>query len=66
MQISVNKDKKFIIVWLTKEETETAEDLLMVRRICKEKKYKMIICHSGYGNLTELTGLLLQHNYILS
>ena len=69
MQLDVNKEMKFISVWLTKEESidpQVNEDLKALKKLCKEKKYKCVICHSGNKNLVELTGALLEHNKGLS
>ena len=69
MQMDVNKDMKFVSVWLTKEESvspQVEEELKQLKMKCREKKYKCVICHSGTRDLVELTEALLEHNKSLS
>lgn len=65
MQMDFNKNMKFVSVWLTKEDSvnpQVEEELKKLKTMCKEKKYKCVVCHSGNRDLVELTGALLEHN----
>lgn len=65
MNIEVNEEFKFAVVWLTNEEKENQqmrESLKPLIAEYKQKKYKFVIMESGKQNLLELTKGLLIHN----
>ena len=65
MNIEVNDEFKFAVVWLTNEEKENQqmrENLKPLMAEYKQRKYKFVIMESGKQDLLELTKGLLNHN----
>lgn len=65
MNVEVNDEFKFAVVWLTNEEKENQkirENLKPLMTEYKQKKYKFVIMESGKQSLLELTKDLLNHN----
>lgn len=65
MNIDVNDEFKFAIVWLTNEEKENQNIQDSIKSIMAEyrqKNYKFVIMESGRQDLLELTKSLLNHN----
>ena len=65
MKLSVDKEKKFVFLWLTQEEAsdvQLADELKAIMAQFRQKKYKVIVCRSGKRDLTEMTEMLLEHN----
>ena len=65
MNIEVNDEFKFAVVWLTNEEKENQQMLENLKPLMaeyKQRKYKFVIMESGKQDLLELTKGLLNHN----
>ena len=65
MNIDVNDEFKFAVIWLTNEEKENQNIQDSIKSIIAEyrqKKYKFVIMESGRQDLLELTKSLLNHN----
>lgn len=65
MNIELNDEFKFAVVWLTNEEKENQQmydSLKPLMAEYKQRKYKFIIMESGKQDLLELTKGLLNHN----
>ena len=65
MNIDVNDEFKFAVIWLTNEEKESQNIQDSIKSIMAEyrqKKYKFVIMESGRQDLLELTKSLLNHN----
>ncbi|MBE5947392.1 MAG: hypothetical protein E7259_10735 [Lachnospiraceae bacterium] len=65
MKIEIDDKIKHVYVWLTKEESKDSlvmEEIKPMLDEYKDNKYKLIVFHSGEGDLIELTKGLLSHN----
>lgn len=65
MELTVNKQGKYALVWLTnaeKADPQVMDSLQPLIEECKEKKYRLAIFESGEQDLLEKTTDLLIHN----
>lgn len=65
MELTVNKQGKYALVWLTnaeKADPKVMDSLQPLIEQCKEKKYRLAIFESGEQDLLEKTTDLLIHN----
>lgn len=65
MRLTVNKEGKYAMVWLTnaeKADPKVMDSLQPLIEECKEKKYRLVIFESGEQDLQEKTTDLLIHN----
>ena len=65
MNLTVNNESKYAIVWMTnaeKDDPEMMKSLQPLIEECKEKKYRLVIFESGEKDLVENTSDLLIHN----
>lgn len=68
MKIEVDKNRKTVAFWLTREEggsEEFRKSLAPYYRQCRENKYRAAMFLSGEGNLLTQTEGLLLHNQTL-
>lgn len=65
MNLTVNREGKYAIVWMTnaeKADPKVMDSLQPLIEECKEKKYRLVIFESGEQDLVENTKDLLIHN----
>jgi hypothetical protein len=66
MRLEVDDKFRFVSIWLTKSDEEQKEQYIekLQDQIdeYRAKKYKLVIYHSGDGDLLQLIGDLLSHN----
>ena len=65
MNLTVNNESKYVIVWMNnaeKDDLEMMKSLQPLIEECKEKKYRLVIFESGEQDLVEKTSDLLIHN----
>ena len=65
MNLTVNNESKYAIVWMTnaeKADPEMMKSLQPLIEECKKKKYRLVIFESGEQDLVEKTSDLLIHN----
>ena len=65
MNLTVNNESKYAIVWMNNAEKDNPEMMKSLQPLieeCKEKKYRLVIFESGKEDLMEKTTDLLVHN----
>jgi len=65
MNLTVNNESKYAIVWMNnaeKDDPEMMKSLQPLIEECKEKKYRLVIFESGKQDLVAKTTDLLIHN----
>ena len=65
MQISIDKQVKYISVWLSHQEINDPNTEIKVQKIVEEyrpRKYRVVVFESGNRDLLECTTDLLIHN----
>ena len=65
MNLTVNNESKYTIVWINnteKDDPEMMKSLQPLIEECKEKKYRLVIFESGKQDLVEKTTDLFIHN----
>lgn len=65
MKVDVQKDDKLVLVWLSKAEKEEAyaqQELQQIISDYRKSKFRIVVMHSGYQDLTEHTMRLLSEN----
>ena len=65
MNLTVNNESKYAIVWMTNAEKADPEMMKSLQPLIeeyKEKKYRLVIFESGEQDLVEKTSDLLIHN----
>ncbi len=66
MRLEIDDKFRFVSLWLTKSDEEQKEQYIAELQDqideYRAKKYKLVIYHSGEGDLLQLVGDLLSHN----
>lgn len=69
MEMNVHDEKKYVSIWLTRNESRDdalRESLKPIFSEYQAKKYKVVVFESGNGDLTTLTQSLLSYNHLLN